>query len=139
MAGKGSVNKVILIGHLGDNPELRYTPAGDAVTSFRIATNRAWKDKEGKQQTKTEWHRIVVWRKLAEICGEYLKKGSHVYVEGRMETRSWDDSSGNKKYVTEVIVTTMQMLDGARGLSTAEGKTESLNKQSEKIEEEIPF
>ncbi|MCK4532833.1 single-stranded DNA-binding protein [bacterium] len=139
MAGKGSVNKVILMGHLGDNPELRYTPAGDAVASFRIATNRVWKDKEGKQQTKTEWHRIIVWRKLAEICSEYLKKGSHVYVEGRLETRSWDDSSGNKKYITEVIVSTMQMLDGARDLSTAENKTQSLNKQSEKIEEEIPF
>lgn len=139
MAGKGSVNKVILMGHLGDNPELRYTPAGDAVASFRIATNSVWKDKEGKQQTKTEWHRIIVWRKLAEICSEYLKKGSHVYVEGRLETRSWDDSSGNKKYITEVIVNTMQMLDGARDLSTAENKTQSLNKQSEKIEEEIPF
>ena len=139
MAGKSSVNKVILIGHLGDNPELRYTPAGDAVASFRIATNSVWKDKEGKQQTKTEWHRIVAWRRLAEICSEYLKKGSHVYVEGRLETRSWDDSSGNKKYATEVIVNAMQMLDGVRGLSTAEKETQSSNKQSEKIEEEIPF
>ncbi|MCK5534582.1 single-stranded DNA-binding protein [bacterium] len=139
MAGKGSVNKVILMGHLGDNPELRYTPAGDAVVSFRIATNRVWKDKEGKQQTKTEWHRIIAWRKLAEICSEYLKKGSHIYVEGRMETRSWEDGSGNKKYTTEVVIATMQMLDGAPGLSTTGDKVQSSNNISGKVEEEIPF
>ncbi len=115
MAGRGSVNKVILMGHLGDNPELRYTPSGDAVTTFRVATNRVWKDKQGNQQEKTEWHRVVVRRKLAEICGEYLKKGSHVYLEGRLETRSWEDGSGNKKYITEVVANTMQMLDSAVG------------------------
>lgn len=122
MAGRGSVNKVILVGHLGDNPELRYIPAGDAVASFRLATNRVWKNKEGNQQERTEWHRIIAWRKLAEICSEYLKKGSHVYIEGRLETRSWDDGSGNKKYVTEIVANTMQMLDASSGTSPMEEK-----------------
>jgi len=108
---RGTVNKVILIGRLGSDPELRYTPNGDAVANFRIATNRVWKDKEGNQQEKTEWHRIVAWRKLAERCGEYLKKGSHVYIEGRLETRSWEGKNGNKRYVTEVIANQMQMLE----------------------------
>jgi single-strand DNA-binding protein len=111
---RGTVNKVILIGRLGSDPELRYTPNGDAVANFRIATNRVWKDQEGNQQERTEWHRIVAWRKLAERCGEYLKKGSHVYIEGRLETRSWEDKSGNKRYVTEIITNRMQML-GAKG------------------------
>jgi len=108
---RGTVNKVILIGRLGSDPELRYTPNGDAVANFRIATNRVWKDKEGNQQEKTEWHRIVAWRKLAERCGDYLRKGSHVYIEGRLETRSWQDQSGNKRYITEIIASRMQMLE----------------------------
>jgi len=108
---RGTVNKVILIGRLGGDPELRYTPSGDAVANFRIATNRVWRDQEGNQQEKTEWHRIVAWRKLAERCGEYLKKGSHVYIEGRLETRSWEGKNGNKRYVTEVIANQMQMLE----------------------------
>lgn len=111
---RGTVNKVILIGRLGSDPELRYTPNGDAVANFRIATNRVWKDQKGNQQEKTDWHRIVAWRKLAEICGEYLKKGSHVYIEGRLETRSWEDKNGNKRSVTEIITNQMQML-GAKG------------------------
>jgi len=111
---RGTVNKVILIGRLGSDPELRYTPNGDAVANFRIATNRVWKDQKGNQQERTEWHRIVAWRKLAERCGEYLKKGSHVYIEGRLETRSWEDKNGNKRYVTEIITNQMQML-GAKG------------------------
>ena len=111
---RGTVNKVILIGRLGSDPELRYTPNGDAVTNFRMATNRVWKDREGNQQERTEWHRIVAWRKLAERCGEYLKKGSHVYIEGRLETRSWEDKNGNKRYITEIIANQMQMLE-ARG------------------------
>jgi single-strand DNA-binding protein len=98
-----SVNKVILIGHLGGDPELRYTPAGSAVANFNVATNETWKDKDGNKQVRTEWHRIVVWNKLAEIAGEYFKKGSQVYVEGRLTTRSWQDKDGVKRYITEVV------------------------------------
>jgi len=108
---RGTVNKVILIGRLGADPELRYTPNGDAVANFRMATNRVWRDREGNQQERTEWHRIVAWRKLAERCGEYLKKGSHVYIEGRLETRNWEDKNGNKRFVTEIIANQMQMLE----------------------------
>ena len=94
---KGSVNKVILVGNLGQDPELRYTPSGAAVTNFSIATNEVWKDKDGNQQDRTEWHRVVLWTRLAEIAGEYLKKGSKVYIEGRLQTRSWEDKEGVKK------------------------------------------
>ncbi len=132
---RGTVNKVILIGRLGSDPELRYTPNGDAVANFRIATDRVWKDREGNQQGKTEWHRIVAWRKLAEICGEYLKKGSHVYIEGRLETRSWEDKNGNKRSVTEIITNQMQML-GAKGEVKA---TEQVPPPEEVFEEkELP-
>ncbi|MFB0527656.1 MAG: single-stranded DNA-binding protein [bacterium] len=117
---RGTVNKVILIGRLGSDPELRYTPNGDAVANFRIATNRVWKDREGNQQERTEWHRIVAWRKLAERCGEYLRKGSHVYIEGRLETRSWEDKNGNRRYVTEIITNRMQMLDAKGEVKAAE-------------------
>lgn len=107
MAG---LNKVMLIGNLGADPEVKYTPSGTAVTNFRIATSEKWKDKEGKVQERTEWHRIVTFGKLAEICGEYLVKGKQVYIEGRIQTRSWDDKDGNKKYMTEVVADKMQML-----------------------------
>jgi single-strand DNA-binding protein len=110
------INKVILIGNLGQDPELRYTPSGAAVANFSVATNETWNDKEGNTQERTEWHRIVAWRRLAEICGEYLKKGSQVYIEGRLQTRSWEDKDGVKRYVTEVIARELQMLgrrDGA--------------------------
>jgi single-strand DNA-binding protein len=131
---RGTVNKVILIGRLGSDPELRYIPNGDAVANFRIATNRVWKDREGNQQEKTEWHRIVAWRKLAERCGEYLKKGSHVYIEGRLETRSWEDKNGNKRYVTEIIANRMQML-AAKGEVRA---TEQAPPPEEVFEEKEP-
>lgn len=111
MAG---VNKVILIGNLGSDPELRYTPSGAAVANFRIATSERWNDKDGKPQERTEWHRIVAWRKLAEIAGEYLKKGKQVYVEGKLQTRSWEDQDGVKRYTTEIIADKIQML-GRRG------------------------
>lgn len=149
---RGTVNKVILIGRLGADPELRYTPKGDAVANFRIATNRVWKDQEGNQQEKTEWHRIVAWRKLAERCGEYLKKGSHVYIEGRLETRSWEDKNGNKRYVTEVIANQMQMLEAKGEVRASEQappperevSEEKEGVQGEEIKEsesenEIPF
>ena len=104
-----SVNKVILIGNLGADPETRYLPSGDAVTNIRIATSEKWKDKSGEQQEHTEWHRIAFFGKLAEIAGEYLKKGSPVYVEGRIRTRKWQD-----KYSTEIVADRMQLL-GSRG------------------------
>ncbi len=110
-AGRGSVNKVILLGRLGQDPELRYTPNGAAVTTLNLATNEVWKDNDGNKQERTEWHRVVLWRKLAEVAGEYLKKGSRVYVEGRLQTRSWEDKDGVKRYVTEVIGDTMTMMD----------------------------
>jgi single-strand DNA-binding protein len=105
------VNKVILIGNLGADPEVRYTPSGVAVANFNLATSESWNDKEGQKQERTEWHRLVVWRKLAEIAGQYLKKGSRIYIEGKLQTRSWDDQSGQKRYTTEVVVDDMQMLD----------------------------
>lgn len=108
------VNKVILIGNLGSDPELRYTPNGVAVANFSVATSERWNDKDGKSQERTEWHRIVAWRKLAEIAGEYLKKGRQVFVEGKLQTRSWEDQDGVKRYMTEIIADNIQML-GRRG------------------------
>lgn len=115
MAG---VNKVILVGNLGADPEMRYTPSGMAVANFRLATSENRAGKDGTRETRTEWHRIVAFGKLAEICGEYLSKGKQVYIEGRIQTRSWDDRDGNKKYTTEIVANTMQMLgtrDGGTG------------------------
>ena len=110
-----SVNKVILIGNLGADPETRYLPSGDAVTNIRIATTEKWRDKGGEQQEHTEWHRIAFFSKLAEIAGEYLKKGSPVYVEGRIRTRKWQDKeSGQDRYSTEIVANAMQLL-GSRG------------------------
>ena len=107
------VNKVILIGNLGGDPEVRYTPNGAAVVNVNLATNESWTDRNtNERQERTEWHRLVLWSKLAEIAGQYLRKGSKVYVEGRLQTRSWDDQSGQKRYTTEVVVNDMQMLDG---------------------------
>ena len=116
MASKG-VNKVILVGNLGKDPEIRYLPSGGAVANFSIATSESWKDKStGEQKEKTEWHNISIFGKLAEIAGEYLRKGSQVYIEGALQTRKWQDQSGNDRYSTEVVVQgfsgTMQMLGG---------------------------
>jgi len=107
-----SVNKVILVGNLGKDPELRYTPSGAAVATFSLATSERYKDRDGQQQEKTEWHNIVAWRQLAEICGKYLHKGKQVYIEGRIQTRSYDDKDGNKRYITEIVADQMQMLGG---------------------------
>lgn len=107
-----SVNKVILIGNLGADPETRYLPSGDAVTNIRIATTDTWKDKSGEKQEHTEWHRIAFFGKLAEIAGEYLKKGSPVYVEGRIRTRKWQDKEGQDRYSTEIVADRMQLLGG---------------------------
>ncbi len=105
-----SVNKVILIGNLGKDPDLRYTPGGQAVASFTMATNEKWRDKEGNMQDKTEWHNIVVWGRQAEIAKEYLAKGRPAYIEGRLQTRSWDDKDGNKRYITEIVAQRIQFL-----------------------------
>ena len=112
----GSVNKVILVGNLGRDPETRYMPDGGAITNISIATTSTWKDKSGEKQEATEWHRISFFGKLAEIAGEYLKKGSQVYVEGKLRTRKWQDKDGVDKYTTEVIADVMQMLGGRQGM-----------------------
>ncbi len=107
------VNKVILIGNLGADPETRYLPSGGAVTNVRLATSESWKDKQtGQQQERTEWHQVVFFNRLAEIAGEYLKKGSKVFIEGSLRTRKWQDQSGNDRYTTEIVAAEMQMLDG---------------------------
>ena len=124
-----SVNKVILVGNLGADPELRYTNTGTPVANFRIATNDTWTDKNGEKQEKTEWHAIVAWGKLGEICGKYLKKGRPVYVEGRLQTRQWEDQQGNKRYTTEVVAQTMQML-GRPGEFAGESSGESAGEPS---------
>lgn len=105
-----SVNKVILVGNLGKDPELRYTASGAAVCNFSLATTENYKDRDGNKQEKTEWHNIVIWRQLAEIAGKYLTKGKQVYLEGKIQTRSYDDRDGNKRYITEIVVDEMQML-----------------------------
>ena len=111
-----SVNKVILIGNLGRDPETRFMPSGDAICNISIATTDTWKDKNGEKQEKTEWHRVAFFGKLAEIAGEYLKKGSQVYVEGRLQTRKWQDKDGADKYTTEIVANAMQMLGSRQGM-----------------------
>jgi single-strand DNA-binding protein len=118
----GGVNKVILIGNLGADPEVRFTPGGQAVANFRIATSESWNDKNGQKQERTEWHRIVVWGKLAELCGEYLKKGRQCYVEGRLQTREWTDKENKKNYTTEVVATSVTFLGGRDGASAGGGE-----------------
>ncbi len=110
----GGVNKVMLIGNLGNDPEMRVTPSGQTVANFRIATNESWTDKSGAKQERTEWHRIVVWGKQAENCGKYLKKGRRAYVEGRLQTREWNDKEGKKNWTTEIVAQSVQFLDSAR-------------------------
>ncbi len=106
------INKVILVGNLGSDPELRYTGSGTAVCNFSLATTESYKDRDGNQVENTEWHRVVAWARLAEICGEYLKKGRQVYIEGQLQTRQWEDKDGNTKYTTEIKAREMQMLGG---------------------------
>ncbi|HXS08972.1 MAG TPA: single-stranded DNA-binding protein [Candidatus Krumholzibacteria bacterium] len=110
MAG---VNKVILVGNLGSDPQVRYTPGGQAVANFNIATSERFNNKAGEKEERTEWHRIVAWGKLAEICQQYLKKGKQVYIEGRLQTRQWEDQQGQKRQTTEIVAQTMQMLGRA--------------------------
>ena len=145
-----SINKVILIGNLGKDPDLRYTPGGSAVVNFPIATNERWKDKNGQQQERTEWHNIVLWGRLAEIANDYLRKGSSVYIEGRLQTRSWEDRDGNKRYTTEVVGNQMQMLGRQAdvGEQAPRGKVEGdfgaepeppSESGSDQVDDDLPF
>ncbi|MEI7905864.1 MAG: single-stranded DNA-binding protein [Bacteroidota bacterium] len=138
-----SLNKVQLIGNLGKDPELKYTPSGVAVATFSIATSESWKDQDGNQQEKTEWHNIVAWRKLAEICGEYLKKGKKVYLEGKLQTRNYE-KDGIKRYVTEIVADQLIMLDGGgagkSGGTSSSSATESAPAHSDgPKDEDLPF
>jgi single-strand DNA-binding protein len=139
-----SLNKVMLIGNLGKDPEVRYTPAGVAVASFNLATSERFKNKSGEWEERTEWHRVTLWSKLAEIAGEYLAKGKTVYIEGRLQTRKWQDNSGNERYTTEIVGEKMQMLS-PKGESRRGGDTTSEPVNSGGYEEppfqddDIPF
>ncbi|CAG9298188.1 single-stranded DNA-binding protein [Celerinatantimonas diazotrophica] len=123
MSSRG-VNKVILVGNLGQDPEVRYMPNGNAVANMTLATSESWKDQQGQQQERTEWHRVVMFRRLAEIAGEYLRKGSKVYIEGKLQTRKWQDQQGQDRYTTEIVANEMQMLDSrgaGQGMSQGQG------------------
>ena len=147
------VNKVIIVGNLGQDPETRYMPSGGAVTNVSVATSESWKDKNtGQQQERTEWHRIIFFNRLAEIAGEYLKKGSKVYIEGKLQTRKWQDQNGNDRYTTEIVANELQMLD-SRGQDRSQSQndytpqgegvrpnvTGQANNQGSDFEDDIPF
>lgn len=146
-----SLNKVLLIGNLGKDPEMRAMPNGDAVATFSIATTDTWKDKQGQKQGKTEWHNITMFRGLAEIAGKYLKKGSSVYIEGRLQTRKWQDKTGADRYTTEIIADQMQMLGGKQAGAEPQQANEAPPVQrqaaprnapsgrSDQFEDDIPF
>ncbi len=148
-----SVNKVIIIGNLGRDPEVRYMPDGGAIANISVATTGTWKDKSGEKQERTEWHRVAFFGKLAEIAGEYLKKGSQVYVEGSLRTRKWQDKEGKERYTTEIVADRMQMLGSRAGGSESMGREEAPPKESvgdsksggkgsgglEDLEDDIPF
>lgn len=139
-----SVNKALIIGNLGKDPETRYMPNGDAVTNITVATTETWKDKNGEKQEKTEWHRVTFYRKLAEIASQYLKKGSSVYVEGRIETKKWTDKSGVERYSTDIIASDMKMLGGKPSGEQQEKKFEGGAASAPKgdfsdMDDDIPF
>lgn len=128
MSSRG-VNKVILVGNLGQDPEVRYMPNGNAVANVTLATSENWKDQQGQQQERTEWHRVVMFRRLAEIAGEYLRKGSKVYIEGKLQTRKWQDQQGQDRYTTEIVANEMQMLD-SRGAGQGMGQGQGVPAQN---------
>jgi single-strand DNA-binding protein len=151
---RSGINKVILVGNLGKDPDMRYTAGGDAVANLSIATSESWNDNQtGEKKEKTEWHRVVffflillfcwVFRRIADVCGEYLKKGSSIYIEGSLRTRDWEDDQGNKRYTTEIIGREMQMLGGRRSEDNVDQSPQmnSSSTQSEEglIDDEIPF
>lgn len=143
------INKVILVGHLGADPETRYMPSGSAVTNLRLATSESWKDKQtGDQQERTEWHRVAMFGRLAEIAAEYLRKGSQVYVEGSLRTRKWQDKDGNDRWSTEIVANEMQMLGGradasapARAASAGAGASAAVAEAgpTDEFDDDIPF
>lgn len=142
------INKVIVLGNLGKDPEIRYLPNGNAAANITVATSEKWKDKQtGEMQERTEWHRIVAFGRLAEIMGEYLKKGSPVYIEGKLQTRSWEDQSGTKKYTTEIVASELQMLggrgssggQGASGSQTGNGNQASNMPTQSDFDDDVPF
>jgi single-strand DNA-binding protein len=143
------INKVILVGHLGADPETRYMPSGSAVTNLRLATSEAWRDKSsGEQQERTEWHNVAMFGRLAEIAAEYLRKGSQVYVEGRLRTRKWQDRDGHDRWTTEIVANEMQMLGGRAGggggASTAPSSSSSSGSSDmpappPELDDDIPF
>ena len=137
-----SLNRATLIGHLGKDPELSYTASGIAVAKFSMATNERWKDEAGNVQERTEWHNIVAWRKLAEICGQYLKKGSKIFLEGKIQTRSWDDkNTGVKRYTTEIIADDLIMLDSKGGDSGTESSfaPPPIENGGAPVKDDLPF
>ncbi|OQX91683.1 MAG: single-stranded DNA-binding protein [candidate division Zixibacteria bacterium 4484_95] len=135
-----SVNKAILIGNLGQDPEIRYAPSGQAVTTFRIATTEKWRDKDGQMQERTDWHNIVCWGRQAEIANEYLKKGRPVYIEGRIQNRSYDDKDGNKRYISEIVVQRLQFLGGKpEGTQAPKQETEQPSPDITTDDEDLPF
>ena len=141
---RSGINKVILVGNLGKDPDMRYTAGGDAVANLSIATSESWNDNQtGEKREKTEWHRVVFFRRIAEVCGEYLRKGSSVYIEGSLRTRDWEDDQGNKRYTTEIIGREMQMLGGRRSEDNMDQSPQmnSSSPQPEEglIDDEIPF
>ncbi len=137
------VNKVILVGRLGADPEIRYTQQGVAVTNFNIATSENWVDKSGQKQERTEWHRIVVWGKIAELCSQYLTKGRQVFVEGRLQTRQWEDKEGHKRFTTEVVAATVQFLDKggdkSAGAPMMDEPLPEISAPDVSADEDIPF
>ena len=135
MAG---INKAIIVGNLGNDPEINYMTNGEAVANLSIATSETWKDKQtNESKERTEWHRIVLYRRLAEIAGEYLKKGSKVYLEGKIQTRKWEDENGNDRYTTEIVANTLQMLDSKNGGQPSASKPAA--GQPDRFDDDIPF
>ena len=135
------INKAIIVGTLGADPEMRYTSSGTAVATLSVATNEKWKDSNGQPQERTEWHRVTLWQRLAEVAGEYLKKGSHVYIEGKLQTRKWQDRDGHDRYTTEIVGREMQMLGGGekREVGQQRQSTQPPSEPPSDFDDAIPF
>lgn len=132
-------NLVIIIGNLGSDPEVRYTQDGTAVASFTVATTEKWKGKDGQQQEHTERHKVTAWRRLAEICGEYLEKGSRVYIEGKLQTRKWQDKDGSDRYTTEIVASEMKMLSGGKGKASSNQPQGGYGTSQQDTGDDVPF
>jgi len=133
------LNKVMIIGHLGRDPEMRYTPSGKPVTTFTVATSRTWNSTDGERHNETEWFNIVTWGNLAEICKQYLTKGQQVYIEGRLQTRRWEDSEGAKHTTIEIVANEMMILGDRRDASGNQAADTSLGEEDQQVEDEYPF